>query len=297
LHVSGMWSVVEHLLHGRRICLLEQFEPVEWSRVVSAYKPRMAMLSPPVIRMILDAEIPKENLASLKGVTSGTAPLSPALERQFEKLYDIPVLPAYGATEFPGRGAGWTLEDHEHYGESKIGSVGRARPGVKLRIVDTQSGQPVAIGEIGLIELFARTAATLDGEEPKWLRTTDLAFLDEDDFLWIKGRADAAIIRGGFKILPEDVVAVLEQHPDVLEASVVGLSDSRLGQVPAAAIVPRSGANPISVEDLMAHARKYLTAYQVPAVFKLVDEMPRTQTLKISMPAVKALFAANKDAE
>jgi len=291
LHVSGMWSVVEHLLQGRRICLLEQFEPFEWARVVSAYKPRMAMLSPPVIRMILEAEIPREQLGSLKGVTSGTAPLPPALEHEFEQVYDIPVLPAYGATEFPGRGAGWTLDDHEQFGESKLGSVGRARPGVKLRVVDPESGEPVAAGETGLLELFARSAATPDGEEPEWLRTTDLACLDEDDFLWIKGRADAAIIRGGFKILPEEVVKVLEQHPDVKEASVVGLPDSRLGQVPAAAIVPRDGEKWPSIKDLTAHARKYLTPYQVPTVFKLVEEMPRTPTLKVSMPAVKALFA------
>lgn len=296
-HVSGMWSVIEHLLQGRRICLLEKFEPNEWARVVRTYKPRMAMLSPPVIRMILDAGIAKENLQSLEGVTSGTAPLSPQLEREFETTYELPVLPAYGATEFPGSGAGWNLDDHKVFGESKLGSVGRARPGVKIRIVDQQTGDPLPGGEVGLIELFARTAATPDDQEVRWIRTTDLGCLDEDDFLWIKGRADAAIIRGGFKILPGEVVKVLERHPGVLEASVVGIAEPRLGQVPVAAVIPRDWETAPTPEELQAHAREYLSAYQVPVMFKVVNELPRTPSLKVSMPGVQALFSGKPVAQ
>lgn len=290
LHTAGMWMVIEHFLQGRRLCLLEKFDPVEWARAIKTYQPRMALLSPPVILMVLDAEIPKEDLASLEAVTSGTAPLPVDLERKFETRFQIPILPNYGATEFPGNGAGWTLEDHKKYGESKIGSVGRPRPGVKMRIVDENTGDVLLNGEVGLVELLGRTAATPEGQEPQWLRTTDLAMFDDDGFLWIKGRADSAIIRGGFKVLATDVVKVLEQHPKVKEAAVVGIPDDRLGAVPVAAIIPMSPQDPPSDEDIEAHARKYLSPYQLPVRYIIAEYLPRTPSLKISMPGVKALF-------
>src|SRR3546814_15629110 len=87
--------------------------------------------------------------------------------------------------------------------------------------------------------------------------------MDEDQFLWILGRADNAIIRGGFKIIPDDVVKAIEAHPAVLEACVVALPDPRLGQVPAAGYRVKSGRT-VSTDELRAFLRERLTAYQVP---------------------------------
>src|SRR3546814_7402113 len=100
-------------------------------------------------------------------------------------------------------------------------------PGVEGRIVDAESGEPLPYGEKGLLELRAHHL----GDGRNWVRTTDLARMDEDQFLWILGRADNAIIRGGFKIIPDDVVKAIEAHPAVLDACVVALPDPRLGQV------------------------------------------------------------------
>lgn len=290
VHVSGMWRCIEHVLQGRRLCLLESFDPKQWASAVRVHGVRMASLSPTALRMVLDAKIPKEEFASLRAVGSGTAPLSVEVKREFEETYDLPVLTAYGATEFPGNGAGWTLDDHEAFGRTKIGSVGRPRPGVRIRIVDESDGTEKAAGDVGLVEVLARSAATPDGQEPDWLRTTDLGSIDEDGFLWIVGRADSAIIRGGFKILATDVVQVLERHESVKEASVVGIDDDRLGSVPVAAIIPSSLEDPPSVEALNAYCREHLTAYQIPAEFRIVDDLPRTPSLKVSMPGVRALF-------
>lgn len=289
-HVSGMWRAVEHMLEGRRLCLMETFDPAEWARVVKTYQVRMAMLAPATLRMVLDSGIDKSDLTSLKGVTSGTAPLSVELKEEFEQAFGIPVLPAYGATEFPGNGAGWTLADHESFGRSKVGSVGRARPGVQIRVVDEADGQPQASNEIGLVEILAQTAATPVGEDPAWLRTTDLGRLDEDGFLWIIGRADSAIICGGFKILATELVEAIEQHPQVREACVVGIPDDRLGAVPAAAVLPASADDPPTAEDLEGHCRALLPAYKIPREFRVVEDLPRTTSLKVSMPAVQDLF-------
>src|SRR5690606_33772072 len=130
------------------------------------------------------------------------APLDPALGEAFYEHFGIPVLQQYGATEFAGAVAGWTLPDYQAYHKEKYGSVGRLQPGCEGRVVDQETGEVKAYGEPGLLEMRGNH---IDGGK-RWVRTMDIARLDKDNFLWILGRADNAIIRGGFKVLPDDVV-------------------------------------------------------------------------------------------
>ena len=128
------------------------------------------------------------------------------------------------------------------------------------------------------------------GNGGRWLKTTDRAVLDEDGFLFIQGRSDSAIIRGGFKVHPDDVAKVLEQHSAVREAVVVGMPDHRLGAVPVAAVVLRAGATPPGAEELAAFAKQRLLPYQVPTEFRFVDDLPRTQSMKPALVQVRKLF-------
>src|SRR5690606_31975123 len=114
-----------------------------------------------------------------------------------------------------------------------------------------------------------------------------------DGFLWIVGRSDDAILRGGFKIMPGDVAAVLLAHPAVRDACVVGVPDPRLGAVPVAAVELHDGAD-IDGDALRAFAREHLTGYQLPTEIRIVDALPRTPSLKVSRPAVQALFASDQ---
>jgi len=286
VHVSGMWRVLQAVVDGRSICLLERFEVEAWRAAVRRHRPKVASLVPTALRMILDADLPREELASLRAVTSGTAPLPPETAVAFEEKYGIPVLTLYGATEFAGGVAGWTLEDHKQWSASKRGSVGRPHPGCQLRVVDADDGRVLPEGSTGLLEV--RTAQM--GPDADWVRTTDLASIDSDGFLWIKGRADDAILRGGFKISPAEVVEVLERHPAVREAAVVGLPDPRLGAVPVAAVELDPDAEPLDPEALQEFARRHLARYQVPARILVVASLPRTPSLKVSQPHVRALF-------
>lgn len=236
--------------------------------------------------MLLAADVPRDELASLVCVVSGTAPLDPETAERFEAKYGIPVLTTYGATEFAGGVAGWTLEGHRRFSQTKRGSVGRAHPGCALKVVDPESGAGLPPGGEGLLEV--RSAQL--GEGSDWVRTTDRAVLDADGFLFIRGRADAAIVRGGFKIHPDELVKVLEGHPAVAEAAVVGLADARLGQIPVAAVTLRPGAPVPEESELRDHARRHLASYQVPARIRVVDELPRTPSMKVSLPGVLALF-------
>lgn len=285
-HISGIFSLFNGVASGRKLALLERFNVPEWVDVVRRHRARVAGAPPSALRMILDAGVAKEDLSSLVAFRAGTAPLDPDLADEFQERYGIPVLQNYSATEFAGAGAGWTLEDHRLHHKTKRGSVGRINPGIKARVVDPETGAVLAPGEQGLLEIFAVHI----GDGRSWLRTTDLAVLDADDFLWIKGRADNAIIRGGFKVIPDDVVRVIEQHPAVREAAVVGLPDPRLGQVPAAAYLVKSGMAAPDEAELKAFLKERLLAYQVPVALKAVQELPRTPSLKVSQPELRKLF-------
>ncbi len=127
---------------------------------------------------------------------------------------------------------------------------------------------------------------------PDWIRTTDIASIDADGFVTLHGRADGAINRGGFKILPETVRRVLISHPAVRDACVVGVPDKRLGQVPFAAIEATPGMPVPSEDELKDLVRQALPVYNVPVAFAVVDELPRNPALKVSLPEVAALYDA-----
>ena len=251
------------------------------------HKPRAAALVPTALRMMMDANIPKEDLASLVAFRSGTAPLPQELADEVYERYGIPVLGNYGATEFAGGVAGWSYKDWKQHGEAKRGSVGRMHQGIDARVVDEDTHRVLPTGSAGLLEL--RGGQLEDGKT--WVRTTDLARLDDDRFLWILGRADNAIIRGGFKVLPGKVVEVLEAHPHIREASVVGIKDRRLGLVPVAAYTLEGGSADPGESELQQWVKKRMTAYCVPLHMRCVVELPRTPSLKVSAAGVQALFS------
>jgi acyl-coenzyme A synthetase/AMP-(fatty) acid ligase len=124
----------------------------------------------------------------------------------------------------------------------------------------------------------------------EWIRTSDIAMVDEDGFMFHRGRADGAIMRGGFKILPETIERALLLHDAISAVAVLGLPDQRLGQVPAAAIQLKPGVERPEVRDLEAHLRRHVYATHIPAAWRIVEELPRTPSLKIDRPAVRRLF-------
>lgn len=283
-HISGLYFAVSHVLIGRETALMEKFEVDAWVELMRRNKPPFVGLPPTAMRMVLDADVPQDVFTGVKAVGSGTAALPVEMADAFEEKYGIPVLVTYGATEFAGAIAGWSLTDRKRWGTSKRGSVGRAHHGIDLRIVDRESLDLLPSGQIGLLE--AR-GGQLPETESGWTRTTDLASIDEDGFLYIHGRADDAINRGGFKIPPSVVEEALLAHPAVQAASCVGLPHERLGEVPAVAVALRQ---PVEVAELWDWLDGRLTRYQRPVDLKIVDALPLTPSMKVSRPLVKELF-------
>ena len=288
-HIAGITGLMNNLLGGRKICLIERFTVAAFRDAVVRHRPKVAGAPPSALRMILDADIPAEDFSSLLAYRCGTAPLDPALADAFYERYGIPVLQNYGATEFAGGVAGWTLEDFHAHWQTKYGAAGRLNKGVEARVVDPESGAELAAGDTGLLELRAPNV----GDGQAWVRTTDLAVLDGDRFLWIKGRHDGAILRGGFKIMPDDVLKAMQAHPAVREAAVTGIRDDRLGEVPVAAWIARTGLAAPSEDAFKVWLKERLLPYQVPVRILQMDEMPRTPAMKVSQPELRALFEGN----
>jgi long-chain acyl-CoA synthetase len=284
-NISGVYSLLPVALRRRSAIMIEKFDIDVWSEYVRTYRPAFMNIPPAGVRMALDRAIPVADLASLKFITSGAAALDPTVQRAFEKTYGIPILLSYGATEFGGPVTLMTPELHARWGDAKFGTVGLPWAGTRLRVVDPTTGNELPADTEGLLEVLTPRIG------PEWIRTSDLAMIDRDGFVFIRGRADGAISRGGFKIMPETVEQALMLHSAVAAAAVVGINDERLGQIPVALIQLRAGAEPPSAAELEAHARKHLYATHVPVHFKIVTELPRTPSLKVDLAAVRALFA------
>ena len=287
VHLGGLFRILQCVNDGRAFCLLERFSVNGWYEAVKRHRPKTVSLVPAALRMVLEADLDPAELSSIRSVISGTAPLAPEDADAFFGRYGIPVLVSYAATEFGGGVAGWNLADHEKYWSTKRGSVGRAHAGTDLRVVSEADGTVLGPGEPGLLEV---KAGQLGGRD--WLRTTDLATIDPDGFLWIHGRADQAIIRGGFKVLPDEVRRALELHPDVRGATVVGRPDARLGMVPVAAVELRDGT--ADEAALVAHAQGLLAPYEVPVEIRVLDQLPRTDSGKVDLTAIAEILATQE---
>jgi acyl-CoA synthetase (AMP-forming)/AMP-acid ligase II len=285
VHVGGVFRILLCIAEARPFVLLPRFDLEQWAEAVREHRPRAVSLVPAALRMVLHSGLTRADLAGVRVVTSGTAALSADDADEFTDKFGIPVLTSYAATEFGGGVAGWTLADHQKHWQDKRGSVGRANPGARLRVVDAD-GIPVASGAQGLLEV---KPAQLDAAAD-WMRTTDLARIDEDGFVWILGRADQAIIRGGFKVMPDDVRAALESHPAVRGAAVIGRPDERLGETPVAMVELRDGAC-ADISELVSFLRTRLARYEIPSDFTVVEAIPRTPSGKPDLAAVRDHFA------
>ncbi len=281
VHIGGVFRVLQCVAEARPFVLLERFELDRWADAVRIHRPRAVSLVPAALRMVLHSELGAEDLDGIRAVTSGTAPLSADDADAFQQKFGIPVLTSYAATEFGGGVAGWTLADHQKYWQAKRGSVGRANPGAQLRVVD-DDGNPLGRDQPGLLEVKPGQL----GPSAEWMRTTDMARIDEDGFLWILGRADQAIIRGGFKVMPDDVRTALESHPAVQGAAVVGRPDERLGEIPVAVVELRDTAS-TDAEELLDFLRNRLASYEIPAEIAIVDAIPRTPSGKPDLSAIR----------
>jgi long-chain acyl-CoA synthetase len=290
--IGGVQAISTTIFGGRPIALMDRFDVRVWAGLIRDHKPRRAGAPPAVLRMLLDAKVPPEWLATVRSFYTASAPLPVMLADEFEAVYGIPIVQGYGATEFLGAVTGWPGDLHDVWGKKKQGSVGRAGAGVKLRIVDRKTRKPLGPNEIGNLEV--QTPRRARGVPEGWVATNDLASIDEDEFLWIHGRSDDVIIRGGFKVSLAEVEAALLEHPSVCDVCVVGLPDARLGEVPAALVVTDDVPDPPTEGELIDAVRRKLAPYMAPAVVLVQDSMPLNAMMKKDRVMIMELLAETR---
>jgi acyl-CoA synthetase (AMP-forming)/AMP-acid ligase II len=274
---AGIWNTLFAFRLGAPVVLLDRFDPLDYATLVKRFGIRSTVLAPAMMTML--ATDPRVgDLVPLRLVRSVTAPLVPDQARRFRDRFGVDVLNSYGQTELGGEVVGWTAADIRQFGATKLGAVGRPHAGVRVRILD-EDRHEVRTGQLG--EVYVHSPFATEPSPDGFLRTGDLGRLDEDGFLWLDGRVSDVINRGGLKIVPQDVEAMLRSHRDIADACVAGVPDERLGQVPVAWVLPAPGAEPDEAE-LRSYAHDRLAPYQVPvAVRVLAGDFPRNEIGKV----------------
>ena len=289
--LGGLLSMARLVFMGRPMAMMERFDVHTWAALVQEHRPTVMGAPPPVVQMILDADITPDHFEGVTAYLTSSAAIPPDTIRRFEARYGIPVLLGYGATEFLNSVTGWSPTLWSEFGATKVGSVGRPYPGVQLRVLDPETFGELPTGEEGILEVDPPQRA---GHLPSgWLRTADRARIDAEGFLWILGRADDVIVRGGFKVDLAMVERALREHPAVTAACVVGLPHERLGHVPAAAVVLDDSAGSTDLDDLAAWVRDRVPPYAVPVVIRPLVAIPQTSTFKPHRAEIQRLLGVD----
>jgi oxalate---CoA ligase len=279
---AGAYLVVDRKFSRRGFWELISDREISWINAV------------PAIISILSMDPPATPPPGLRFVRSASAPLPLAALERFEQALGVPVIETYGMTE-----AASMITANPLDGPRKPGSAGKPA-GAQVRI-GAPGGASAAAGEIGrvLIRGGGVITAYASGGRPGaidgggWLDTSDLGYLDADGYLFLIGRSDDVINRGGEKIYPREIEEILLAQPGVRSAAVIGAADDVLGERPVAYVVPDGDAVAAQVEtELRAACAQWLPRHKQPSEFWLVDEMPLGPTGKISRRLLKEGMAA-----
>lgn len=272
-HVGGLSILLRSLIYGTTAVLMDRFDPVEVNRTIDTWGTTIVSLVPNMLQRVIDVRGENPFPSSLRCVLLGGAPAPHAL-LDTSVRQGIPVVQTYGLTEAASQVTTMPPADTLR----RIGSSGRPLVSSRIRIVE--AGRDVAPGEVGEILVSGPTVSAASCRDG-WLPTGDIGKLDEEGFLYVLGRRDDTIITGGENVHPIEVETVLESHPAVAEACVVGKPDAEWGQVVTAYVRLRPGML-LAAEELQTHARRELAGFKVPRHVVFVGDLPRTPSGKVS---------------
>ena len=292
-HIAGVSAVLSSTYAGRRVVELEAFEPKTWVETARRESVTHAMVVPTMLNRILDVvDTDGQGVPSLRALSYGGGPMPVSvIERAMALLPDVGFVNAYGLTETSSTIAVLGPDDHRAAFAStdpavraRLGSVGQPLPSVEVTIRDPY-GEHVAVGEPG--EIWVRgeqvSGEYLGGsntDDEGWFATRDGGHVDEDGYLFVHGRLDDVIVRGGENLSPGEIEAALVEHPAVEEAAVVGLPDVEWGEKVVAAVVLTPGAT-VSEDELRDFVRARLRSTKTPERIQVRETLPFSETGKL----------------
>ncbi|MCX4835613.1 long-chain fatty acid--CoA ligase [Streptomyces sp. NBC_01016] len=290
-HVFGQACVMGTTMRaGGSLTLLERFDAGSMMALIRRDRPTFIAGVPTMWNALLRAtDEAGADFAGLRLASSGGASLPVEVMRAFEKRFGCTIVEGYGLTETTG-----AATCHLAGEPARPGTVGRALPGCAVAVRDDE-GAELPQGEVGEVHIKGpvvmkgywnrpdATGEALDADG--WLRTGDLGSLDAEGDLRIVDRKKDLVIRGGYNVYPREVEEVLYEHPDIVEAAVIGVPDPHYGEEVAAVVALRPGAA-LDIQALRAWAKERLSAYKVPHLLAVVDELPKGATGKILKRAI-----------
>lgn len=301
-HIAGVSAVLTGVYGGRRLVYLPAFTPEAWVEAAETEAITHAMLVPTMLSRVLDViEARGVGLPKLRSLSYGGGRMpAPVIERAMRLLPHTGFVNAYGLTETSSTIAVLSPDDHRRARDSgdpdvraRLGSVGRPLPGLELEIRDPE-GQvlpPGASGEVWVRgeqisgEYLGRKAIRQDG----WFPTNDAGWLDQEGYLFVEGRLDDVIVRGGENISPGEVEDVLRAHPAVADVAVLGAPDDAWGERVVAVVVPRPEAK-TEADELRAFVRERLRSTKAPEEILFRQALPYNDTGKLLRRQLKAEF-------
>jgi len=295
-HVGTMVRIAVQIGNRGASLIHDTFEPAAVLETIERERlPHLGGIPTQVIMLLDHPDFPRRDLSSLAMVLLGGAPSSPALIRRVQETLGVTVSVRYSSTEVGIATASLPGDPPELLATT----VGKATPGVELRIVD-EANRPLPTGEVG--EVVIRSPATMRGywrnpeatkavvDAEGWIHTGDLGTLDAAGYLRLRGRQSEMFIRGGFNVYPAEVEDRLAKHPQVARAAVVGVPDDVFGEVGWAFVVPRG--TPPTLSELRAFVGEELASFKRPDGLTLLAELPVTPMYKVDKRALCALKEA-----
>jgi len=293
-HLGPTTKLAGNLMRGGSTILVERWRAPDALRLTAEHRmAAIAGIPTQVALMLHHPDFAATDLSAVRAVIIGGGPASPALIREIREALGAAVSTRYSCTE-AGIGLGTGFADPPEDAEV---SVGRPHAGVELALRDAESGDPVAVGEVG--EVCLRSPAVMSGywrdpdatEAAFWwdgfVRTGDLGRLDDHGRLVLVGRAKEMYVRGGYNVYPMEVEAVLAAHPAVREVAVVARPDDTMGEVGLAVVVPADPAAPPSLDDLRSFAATTLAHHKLPEHLRIVEALPLTAMEKVDKRALR----------
>ena len=290
-HIYGMTVLMNlHLAAGARQVTMPRFDLPAFLQHLQDHKVRMVMAVPPVaVAMAKHPLVDQYDLSALKIFVSAAAPLGADLSDAVGRRLGAICIQGYGMTELS------PISHFSNERHARAGAVGVTLPNTECKIIDPDTGAALPMGAegelcirgpqvmLGYLNNPEATARTIDAEG--WLHTGDIAAFEADGQLFIKDRLKELIKVKGFQVAPAEVEGVLQTHPGVLDAAVIGVPDDEAGEVPMAFIVAKPGAD---ISDLAAFLRASLSSYKVPRHIRTVDAIPKSASGKILRRVLKA---------
>jgi rifamycin polyketide synthase module 1/2/3 len=277
-------TVIAIVASGATVRLLTRYSPKHVTDILRSEKitvfPGVPTMFQYLVEHLGDQELEPN---ALRLCISAGAIMPAALTEAFERVAGVPLLDGYGITE-----TSTMVTMNWPTGARPPGSCGLPLPGCAVRLVDPGTGKDVEPGEDGeliirgpqvMLGYHNRPDDTADVLRDGWYHSGDLARSDEHGYLTIPGRIKELIIRGGENVYPAEVEQTIAEHPDVIDAAVIGKPDRALGEIVIAFVV--RGNEHLSADDLRSFAAERLAEFKIPASFEFIDEIPRTGSGKI----------------